>query len=733
MVMNKIKLLILSGLLLIYTGCGTVIDDSAEQDGGSKSDGIEGQTFQEDLAMLVPASGCRDVWDRLQHRAVSSMEEKLQSNLELMLNNLEGDCMYPGGEEWDEGMDYDGSNAPTGDADHDAEKADDYSTTNNQVSGVDEADFVKNDGSYIYMVSNGRFFIIDAWPADEAQKISSTEIEGEAKKLFVHKDRAVVYSSLDHLNTHDPGFDSGYGYNSGECTYGYDCDFTGDGRALKITVMDISDRASPVLLRETVFQGSYLNSRRIDDAVYTAIVFPEVETPGIEYWPGQLVDYSWRCGDDIPYNRYEILAMFESLRAKNERIIRSASRKGLVPGISDIRYIDGKPVRDSSMLDECPDYYISGAGDGMNLVSLAAFEIDELDYYNITTIAGRPGAVYASRDSLYISVRHYRYQMNSWYFDDDGTQEEATTIHRFRLDSSLPGSVYAGSGVVKGLALNQFSMDEYENHLRIATTTGHVPDPDCHSTLSVLKAGNLKLKLVGQIDNIAPSEDIRSARFDDDVGFIVTFKKTDPLFVFDLSDPAGPVIKGKLKIPGYSTYMHLMDDAHLLTIGYDADDQDSFAWFTGIQLQIMDVSDLEDPRLVHKEVIGTRGTTSDAATNHLAFNYYGTRDLLALPIVICEGDYYGGNYGDIMTFSGLIVYETTAETGFSRIGGIPHEAPETEDTYRSACSNWWTQSNSKVKRSIFMEDFVYSIAMDKINVAFLDDLANSLVTIDLEN
>jgi uncharacterized secreted protein with C-terminal beta-propeller domain len=118
------------------------------------------------------------------------------------------------------------------------------------------------------------------------------------------------------------------------------------------------------------------------------------------------------------------------------------------------------------------------------------------------------------------------------------------------------------------------------------------------------------------------------------------------LFVIDVSEPRSPTIRGELKIPGFSTSMHMLDDDHILSMGYDADDQGSFAWFTGILLQIMDVSDPENPELTYREVIGARGSTSDTATNHLAFNFFAARDLLAVPMVICEGTEGGGNYGE---------------------------------------------------------------------------------------
>ena len=229
------------------------------------------------------------------------------------------------------------------------------------------------------------------------------------------------------------------------------------------------------------------------------------------------------------------------------------------------------------------------------------------------------------------------------------------------------------------------------------------------------------------MDDIAPTEDIRSVRFDGDHGFAVTFKKTDPLYVFDLTPPEAPRIVGELKIPGFSTYMHLMDEDHLLTIGYDADDQGDFAWFTGVMLQIFDVSDLTRPTLAHKEVIGTRGTSSEALTNHLAFNYYPTREALALPMTVCEGGGEGGGFGEEMTFSGLMVYHVTAEEGFSLTGEVTH--PPSADI---GCWNWWTDASSQVKRSVFMEDFVYSISETRLKVNGLNSLASDLVEIPLD-
>jgi hypothetical protein len=271
-------------------------------------------------------------------------------------------------------------------------------------------------------------------------------------------------------------------------------------------------------------------------------------------------------------------------------------------------------------------------------------------------------------------------------------------------------------------------MDEHEGHFRIATSNGHVPSPDVHSTLTVLQQVGTVLMEVGKVDNLAPKEDIRSVRFSGDRGFIVTFKKTDPLFVIDLARPAYPRVLAELKIPGFSTYMHMMDETHLLTIGYDADDQGSFAWFTGIMLQIFDVSDPQNPLLAHKEVIGTRGSSSAALNNHLAFNYFAPKNLLALPMTVCEGSSGGGSYGTQMTFSGLMVYDVTAGAGFTLRGKVPH--PTGSDI---TCSNWWTNAESQVERSIIMDDYVFSVSRELIKVNSLNDLATDLASLQIDS
>ena len=655
---------------------------------------------------LLPIENCSALVSELKASTISDMETRLEINRQNALQETGLWCyesvLSPGIAEGDTATD---------------DSATDYSETNVQVQGVDEADFVKNDGAYIYILAHGKFRIIDAWPPEESHEIATFDIEGEPKKMFVHEERAFIYSSLEPiLQDYDPY----YPIDNTECTYGYTCEFTGDGRELKLTILDLSEITHPSLLREMRFSGSYLNSRRIGNAIYSVIIFPEPHIERLQYWPDN-VSY---CGTVL--SEVDITTAFNTLKTKNLDIIQAAPFQDWLPQMTDSQ-------NNSTAFDTCDNFYRTEQ-EGTHFLSILALDNNGISPIVTNTIIGKPGAVYASPSALYIAAKHSQDNIqSSWFFPEDFQIEEASTLHKFKLTQDPPSSQYVASGVVKGRVLNQFSMDEFNGYFRIATTSGHLPNPNTHSTVSILEQQETQLTVIGKIDNIAPTEDIRSARFIGDTGYIVTFKKTDPLFVLDLSVPHAPKIAGELKIPGFSTYMHRIDDDHLLSIGYDADEQGNFAWFQGIMLQIFDVSDMTDPILTHKEVIGTRGSTSEAATNHLAFNYFSNQELLALPITICESSEpeTGGSYGDLMTFSGLLVYKVNVDKGFDYRGGVSHSAPESQHTYWNACSNWWTQSNSSVKRSIFMDDYVFSITEDTIKVNQISALETDIAVIYL--
>jgi hypothetical protein len=660
------------------------------------------------LAQLRMVGSCSELESHLRAQAIEEMNRQLEQNLESALKGsgicfMEGDVAFPA------------SNGTAGASG--AREATQYSTTNNQVAGVDEADFIKNDGRYFYLATHGELQILDVWPPEQAHVISHFKIEGQVSKLFVSSNRAAVYSSLEPATGSGAG--SPWRWRPGACTSGYDCDVTGDGRPAKLTVLDISDPTRPVLLRELEFTGSLINARRVGDAIYTVVSTPEVQFPEVAYWPADVPF----CGDLARLGLDVLRAKFDALRAHNEGVILRAPLSAWLPSVSDTVYAGGGSHTWTSASGDCTGFYESQVDDGKSFLTVAGFHLTSDAPPSLSSIVGRPGAVYATGDSLYVAARHQPVLGQGWFFDVDQVRE-ATSVHKFHLAGAQV--TYAGSAAVKGRVLNQFSMDEYEGALRIATTSGHLPSPEVHSTLSVLVQGSGALDLVGVLDGLAPGEDIRSARFDGAKGFVVTFKKTDPLFVIDLSRPEQPEIAGELKIPGFSTYLHLMDPTHLLSIGYDAEDMGDFAWFAGVQLQIFDIGDATSPSLTQRTLIGTRGTSSEALTNHLAFTYFAPKNLLAIPMVVCEGG-SGGTFGDQLTFSGLMVFDATVAGGFTYRGGIAHMPSEPV----GACSNWWSQAGSPVKRSVIMDDYVFSVSDDVVKADALGNLGVDVAVVPL--
>lgn len=678
---------------------------------------------------LAPVKSCAALLDGFKSEAVARMEKQVDSYRD---SYLAYGCSpyamvgYP-----EAYVDMVTGAAPAADGTSTAKT---YSETNVQVPGVDEADFVKNDGKYIYMLAEQRFHIVEAWPPEQAHEIASLAVEGEPLQMFVANGTAFIYSSVqDSQSDVSLGMPIMWGGS-----YGY------YGQAkMKVTVVDLAKIAAPVVVREMTFNGTYLNSRRIGNAVHTAATFPAPQINGLNYWPQELeVCYPWSgynymAGNgtwpESKFSAQEIVAMFEAVKEKNRATILATDLSQWLPAVTDVHHSGGQTQEETKVIGQCTDYYKAPVPDdgNSNFLSLISTSMDGSGPVHGTTVIGQQGTVYASADALYVASSQWQQWNRPWFFAAEAEIQQATLIHKFGLNNELVTASYKGSGVVKGNLENQFHLDEYKGSLRVATGIGW--GAQAGNTVSVLQEANGKLVVVGQVDGIAPGESIRSVRFDGERGFVVTFKKTDPLFALDLSDPQAPAISGELKIPGFSTYIHLLGANHLLTIGYDAADMGTFAWFQGIMLQIFDVSSLTAPTLIHKEIIGTRGTTSDAAADHHAFNYFAPQGVLAIPMVVCEG-VTPDSYSSAMTFNGLMVYDVSTATGFSHRGDISHPFPqEYGSTWGGDCGQWWLNPDSLVKRSVFMEDYVFSITNNTIKAASLNNLGQELAVVTLLN
>jgi uncharacterized secreted protein with C-terminal beta-propeller domain len=587
--------------------------------------------------------------------------------------------------------------------------AKDYSTTNNQVVDVDEADFVKNDANTIFVLGSDGLHIIDAWPAAETHQLATVKLTGEPRRLFLNGNRLVVYT---RTTTADSKAGAGTTNPSDQgCTYGYGCRFSSEGGHTTATVFDVTDPSKPQELMRYQMSGGYVASRRIGSTVYTVVA-----DTGAPQVPG--LDYTISAGS---YD--ELATVLAKKKAANDALIEGADQAYFLPWFRHVTP-DGQTVVDTS----CNHALATAGAQGTSFVSLLAFDLSKLEPMTRTLLGSSAGYVYASATSLYLAVDQtpeVDYSSTTSY--GSYTRATNTAVHKFALAGT--DTRYASSVTLSGHILNQFAMDEADGVLRVASTLGWVPDKNVSSYLTTFGEKDGKLVKLGEISKIAPGEDIRSVRFDGKRGFVVTFKKTDPLFVFDLSDANTPKLMGELKIPGFSTYMHPLDEGHILAVGFDADDQGSFAYFNGIQIQVFDVTDLADPKLQSKLSVGTRGSGSEALTNHLAFNYFPSKKMLAMPLTICEGG-GDGTAGTTLTFTGLMVFDISLDTGIKEHGRLPFVDPAKAGTSAS-CQTWWTNTTSLVKRSIFMDDWVYGISDTQMKVASLDALSTPLQTVSL--
>jgi len=255
---------------------------------------------------------------------------------------------------------------------------------------------------------------------------------------------------------------------------------------------------------------------------------------------------------------------------------------------------------------------------------------DRSGAFSAVGVVAEPGMIYSSMDALYLTDTNW---------DFFGNSRETTDIYKFVYgpDTATP----VATGTVKGRVLNQYSMGEFDNHLRVATTVSPTFSTffqvtERSNSVYILGTEGARLTVTGMIENIAPGESIQSARFLGDRGFLVTFREVDPLFTLNLANPDDPKIEGQLKVPGFSTFIVPMDRDHLLTVGQYIPEGGQF-FSRGVQLSIFDVSDFENPSLKHLEVInGTDGSWSQALNNPKAFTYFAEQSLVALPIEIYD-------------------------------------------------------------------------------------------------
>lgn len=567
----------------------------------------------------------------------------------------------------------------------------DYSATNVQVQGVDEADIIKTDGRYLYQVNNNRIIIAEVYPADKMNLKSVIKLEGEniiPAELYLDEQRLIVIGSSD---VPIPMKD----YQQQSILPG-DYHRTYQNSTVKMLVYDITDKTDIKKTREIELEGAYLSSRKIGSRLYL------VSNRQLNYYG----IYESKEVNDTP--------SYRDTAVKDSFISIPYGKIGYFPG------------------SIAPNYMIA-----------AGVDLDRpTEGMSVSAYLGSGENIYASAENFYVAVTRYEpislrpdgpviYDSAVARKTVPGTSDRETEIYRFTMNGGKLD--YSGKGQVPGSILNQFSMDESKGSFRIATTKGSLFGEGENISKNNMYVLDKELKVCGSIEDIAPGEKIYSVRFMGDRAYMVTFRKVDPLFVIDLKDPRKPVILGALKIPGYSDYLHPYDENHIIGFGKDTIELANEGWgkpgsttayYQGMKVALFDVSDVSHPKEKFKEIIGDRGTDSELLNNHKALLFSREKELMAFPVTVMEIE-HGDNitegnmpaYGSF-SFQGAYVYNLDLENGFRLKAKITHLSDE---DYRKA-GEYWYDGSKNVKRIIYIGDTVYTISEDMIRANDLKDM-----------
>jgi uncharacterized secreted protein with C-terminal beta-propeller domain len=464
----------------------------------------------------------------------------------------------------------------------------DFSGTNVQEAGVDEPDLVKTDGRTVFAIAGGRVQVVDATgPAPRVvARVAPNDMAPSG--LLLLGDRLVVLGDAG-----SPVAIEGPVARAATVIAGP----LGPQRTV-LAQFDVSDPAAPRPVARMTVDGHLVAARRTGTTIRAVVA----STPR----PLELArPAALRAG---------ARAWLPRLTVRDAAAPRPARR----PAVG-CRAVSRPRV-------------FSGLGMVMVLTVGAAGPLALLDSDAVLTDGE---TVYASPTALYVATARWA---DPALAGAAAPPRGATLIHK--LDTADPArTAYRASGAVPGFLLSQFSLSEHEGHLRAAST--EEPDwwspPDAgadqsRSAVTVLAERAGRLVAVGRVGGLGRGERIYAVRFLGDRGYVVTFRQVDPLYALDLSDPARPALRGELKIPGYSSYLHPVDDATLIGVGQAATTEGRTL---GTQVSLFDVSDPAAPRRIAQRDLD--GGWSEAESDHHAVLYWPATGLLALPVSSPDG------------------------------------------------------------------------------------------------
>jgi len=450
------------------------------------------------------------------------------------------------------------------------------STTTVQVLRIDEPDVVKTDGEHIYFSSDrgwqGETRVISAFPPSNLSVLAKLKESGD---MLLVNETLVIFDS-----------EKIYGYN-------------------------VSQPESPEEAWQIKLNGSLVSVRLCNGSIYLVTknwidhydplpVYP-MSVKGVPlvvrgseiYHPPELVPV------DVVYTA----AIFDPEEGEitNNISFVGSSGRSVIYMSEDALY-----VTYTYQPDPVETYYKFLKEKCRDLIPADTLDkIDRLMEYNISNRAKQVELEYIlERDTRSKTDESFKrrkefYNRLEDYFDDHKRDLETTGIVKIGLSDFEVEE----QGEIPGRLLNQFSLDEHDGYLRVATTV----EGGRESVSDVYVLGE-NLDVVGSVKDLGKTERIYAVRFLGDMAYVVTFRDTDPFYVLDLSNPKEPELKGELKIPGYSSYLHPITDDLILGIGKEG-------W--EVKLSLFDVATPSEPAEVDKYIL--EESWSDVLETHHAF------------------------------------------------------------------------------------------------------------------
>lgn len=665
-------ILLLVGFSILLAGCEPMVVEQGEEEGGDNVSTLSGdvkkaESYDELVEYLGKTSLQRDYYGGFYNKGM------------MMERSVSGAVAMDTAEESSDG----GAG---------------YSETNVQVEGVDEADIIKTDGEYIYVLSQKKFLIVEA--GEDAKIVSKTLFEGQPEEIFISDEKVIVFVRENK-----------------EVTKVSPYDFVPREQWVPITkayVYDTTVKDDPEVLETYELDGNYYDARMINGTIYFISVeylgywdvapMPEVRTsqkimsPDIFYFPQMynpdsymtVASFSVEGSEELNAKTFVVSGSDTMYMSKDNIYIAYAK---------DYEGEDRMEVFEEVILPLLPNDVSS------EIRGILSSDMEESE--QAQEIAQALNEMYSSMSESEVRelVKEIEEAMEEHYMELE-QERRKTVIHRIAIDD---GEIeYAAQGEVEGYLLNQFSLDENEGYLRVATTTTLYTgrDTTMYNNVFVLDE---EMDVVGELEDIAEDERIYSSRFIGDKLYLVTFRQIDPFFVIDLSDPERPEVMGELKIPGYSTYLHPFNETLMIGIGKDTKELDKDRVVDdGLKVSLFDVSDFENPKEVDSYIIEGRYSDSLALHEHKAFLLDKNRGILVLPVSENDDDEYRYDSG---YWQGAYVLEI-GDGGIELRGKVEHEDNDKEYWY----------SSSVVKRSLYIEDILYTISEEKIVLSDIESV-----------